>query len=70
MKSYQIINENENGGDRRVVYETTRKRKVESFFNSLMRMHKKNGSVIIAHNFGNCEVWSQYGVSCYFITLA
>lgn len=70
MKTYQIINENENGGERRVVYETTRKREIESFFGKLMRRHKKDGNIIIEHNIGYCDVVSAYGTSCYFITLA
>ena len=69
MKAYQIINENENGGDRRVVFEISRKREVESFFGRLMRGHKKDGNIIIKHNIGYCDVVSAYGTSCYFITL-
>lgn len=70
MKAYQIINENENGSERRVVYETTRKREVESFFGKLMRGFKKDGNIIIKHNIGYCDVVSAYSISSYFITLA
>lgn len=69
-KTYQIISEHIDGGERRVVYETTRKREIESFFGKLMRIHKKDGNIIIKHNIGYCDVVSAYGTSCYFIALA
>ena len=60
-KTYQIISEHIDGGGRRIVYETTRKRDIESFFSRLMRVHKKDGCTIVRRNIGYCDVLSSLG---------